>query len=131
MNAAVQEAIAKAKEGKTAGEGEGANGQAFSKLTGEGEEGASGEEEGQATSKTSNAATSSSKAPSTGLMVLVFAIAALLLGGIAFYIVRDARGVAPVPEGLLDAVTSRGQAARARKRRSRAKAARQARKRNR
>jgi len=132
VNAAVQEAIAKAKAGKAAGENEGANGKAFSKLTGEGEEGAGGEEEGQTTTKTANnASTNASKAPSTGLVVLVFAIAALLLGGIAFYIVRDARGVAPVPEGLLDAVASRNQAARARKRRTKAKAARQARKRNR
>ncbi|MGN6373911.1 MAG: hypothetical protein ACTHM1_13135 [Solirubrobacteraceae bacterium] len=109
---------------------EGANGKAFGKLTGEGQEEAGGEEENQAATKTNNASTSSSKAPSTGLIVLVFAIAALLLGGIAVYIVRDARGVAPVPDGLLDAVTDR-QAARARKRRTKAKAARQARKRNR
>lgn len=136
MNAAVKEAIAKAKSGGSASEG--LNGQAFGKLTGgnqseeAGGEEAGGEEEGQGgQTKTRAASTSASKAPSTGLVVGVFAIAALLLGGIAFYIVRDARGMAPASDGFVDALTSRTQAARTRKRRTKAKAARAARKRNR
>jgi hypothetical protein len=127
VNAAVQEAVSKAKAGGSA-PAEGNNGKAFSKLTGEGEEG-TGAEEAQKPAKTN--AASSSGAPSTGLVVLVFAAAALLLGGIAFYIVRNARGMAPVAEGLAEPSRARDQAARARKRRAKAKAARAARKRNR
>jgi hypothetical protein len=54
----------------------------------------------------------------------------LLLGGIAYLIVRDARNVAPVGDGLVGG-TRQDRASRQRKRRAKAKAARQQRKRNR
>ena len=58
--------------------------------------------------------------------------AVVLLLGIAFVIVRDARSAAPVTEGGLSAGGgSRSAEARMRKRRAKAKAARQQRKRNR
>ncbi len=56
---------------------------------------------------------------------------AVLLGGIAFFIVRDARSVAPVVDGLAGAGSAQERAARLRKRRAKAKAARRQRKRNR
>jgi hypothetical protein len=58
--------------------------------------------------------------------------AVLLLIGIAFVIVRDARKVAPAGDPQLSAgVASSNWAAKQRKRRAKAKAARQQRKRNR
>jgi hypothetical protein len=62
--------------------------------------------------------------------VPIFIAGALLLGGIAFLIVRDARNVAPVGDGLVGATTQE-RAAQRRKRKAKAKAARQQRKRNR
>jgi hypothetical protein len=64
--------------------------------------------------------------------VLVFALiaAVALLAGIAYLIVRDARSVAPVGDGLGGGSASNS-AARMRKRRAKAKAARRQRKRNR
>jgi hypothetical protein len=70
---------------------------------------------------------------SSGLSpTLIFALVAggVLLAGIAFVIVRDARSVAPVTEGAAAGGT-RNPEARLRKRRARAKAARQQRKKNR
>ncbi len=59
-------------------------------------------------------------------------IGALLLMGIAFVIVRDARRVAPATEGeLVEGSTPRHSEAALRKRRAKAKAARRQRKRNR
>jgi hypothetical protein len=52
-----------------------------------------------------------------------------LLAGVAFFIVRDSRRVAPAGDGL--AGSSRDRAVRLRKRRAKAKAARRQRKRNR
>ena len=68
------------------------------------------------------------------MILLALVAAVVLLSGIAFVIVRDARRVAPATEAdLLDAeARSNHNAGRAlRKRRAKAKAARQQRKRNR
>lgn len=76
-----------------------------------------------------HAKSSSSSGPST---LLIAGIAAgVLLFGIAFLIVRDARKVAPVIEGPTGGVTAEARAAALRKRRGKAKAAKRQRKRNR
>jgi hypothetical protein len=63
---------------------------------------------------------------------MIMAVVALfvVLGGVAFYILHDARSVAPVVEGGMTGGT-RNPEGRLRKRRARAKAARQQRKRHR
>jgi hypothetical protein len=79
------------------------------------------------TTTTSAASTSNSK----GTILLAGAAALLLLGGIAFLIVRDARSVAPAGDGLLGKGGSgHDTAAMMRKRRAKAKAARRQRKQN-
>ncbi|HEY1688293.1 MAG TPA: hypothetical protein VGF95_05450 [Solirubrobacteraceae bacterium] len=76
-----------------------------------------------------HAKSSSSKGPS--VLVIGVIAAVVLLFGIAFLIVRDARKVAPVAEGPAGGgMTAEARAAAVRKRRSKAKAARQQRKRN-
>lgn len=111
--------------GSTGGSVTGQNGQ-LSKLTG----GATPEEQEEELAEKNAASVKSteSKPVSTGLIVLIGTVAAVLLGGIAFLIVRDARSVAPAT-GLVG--SARDQATRQRKRKAKAKAARQARKRNR
>lgn len=139
LNQAVQEALAKqgapgasggaaglpsSAAGAAAGsEGLGTS-SALSNLTSGG-----GEEEASApaTSTTSSASTS----VSTSVLLPIFIVGAILLGGIAFFIVRDARGVAPVVDGLGNAESAQERAVRLRKRRAKAKAARRQRKRNR
>ena len=80
---------------------------------------------------TSTASTETSSNSST-VIVLALAAAAVLLIGIAFVIVRDARRVAPVPDGQLPGgAAARDPAAELRRRRAKAKAARRQRKRNR
>jgi hypothetical protein len=77
--------------------------------------------------------TESSSTSNSGTLLLAGSVAAIvLLGGIAFLIVRDARRVAPAgdPE-LIEARSRSDTAARVRRRRAQAKAARQQRKRNR
>jgi hypothetical protein len=103
------------------------NGNAFSELT-----------EGRPEAKTATTSTAShgtSSAPATNsqtVIVLALVAAVLLLVGIAFVIARDARKVAPAGDPELTAgMASRDWAARQRKRRAKAKAARQQRKRNR
>lgn len=90
-----------------------------------GEEGEEGEEGG----KTGSGEESSG----LGSLPIVFGLvgAAVLIGAIAIFIVRDARRNAPVPEGALPGGTNRMSLVQARKRRAKAKAARQQRKRNR
>lgn len=63
-------------------------------------------------------------------MIMAVVALFLVLGGIAFYILRDARSVAPVVEGGMTGGT-RNPEGRLRKRRAQAKAARQQRKRHR
>ena len=128
LNKAVQEALAKAQTEKSTG-AQGATGtgsssgslgssESFSNLTGK-----SGEEE-TPTQTTATTSSSSSSGLSTSVLVPIFVVGALLLAGIAFFIVRDARNVAPAGDGLGSADSSRDQAARLRKRRAKAKAAR-------
>jgi hypothetical protein len=84
-----------------------------------------------ATGEKKETETSSSSLPST-LVLLGVGTAIVLLGGIAFVIVRDARSVAPVTDGSPAAGGDpRSAEARLRRRRAKAKAARQQRKRNR
>jgi len=64
-------------------------------------------------------------------LVIVLGAAVVLLSAIAFVIVRDARRVAPAGDGDLIDVGAPGRTVRQRKRRAKAKAARQQRKRNR
>jgi hypothetical protein len=80
--------------------------------------------------KTTGTETTESSSKTSTPMILALVAAALLLGGVAFVIVRDARSRAPVVEGALTGGT-RNPEARLRKRRARAKAAKQQRKRNR
>ncbi|HTA14605.1 MAG TPA: hypothetical protein VK781_07085 [Solirubrobacteraceae bacterium] len=137
LNKAVQEALAKAQAEKGAG-GQSAAGSAssggvsgssesFSKLT----QGGGEEETATQTTPTTAATTTASSGLSTNVLVPIFILGGLLLAGIAFFIVRDARSVAPAGDGLGNAGSSRDRAARQRKRRAKAKAARQQRKRNR
>jgi beta-lactamase regulating signal transducer with metallopeptidase domain len=102
-------------------------GNAFSELT-------EGHSEATTTAPTSTASHVSSSEPTNSQTVIILALVAavLLLVGIAFVIARDARKVAPAGDPELTAgMASRDWAARQRKRRAKAKAARQQRKRNR
>lgn len=93
------------------------------------------EESTATTSTTSTAANSSTSTTSNSQKTILIAIAAavILLSGIAFVIARDARRVAPATDADLAEARSgsRDPAVVLRKRRARAKAARQQRKRNR
>jgi uncharacterized protein HemX len=85
------------------------------------------------TATTRNASTSTESTSNSRTLILVAAGAAvLLLCGIGFVIVRDARRVAPATEvDALAGRSGRDNTARQAKRRAQAKAARQQRKRNR
>ena len=86
------------------------------------------------TTKTeSTASTTTSNSNTSSVLLLGLIAAGALITGIAFMILRDARRVAPIPDGQ---VTAEGRPARdiavmMRKRRAKAKAARRQRKRNR
>jgi hypothetical protein len=83
------------------------------------------------TTSTSNTTTTEAS-NSKSLILIALGAAVLLLSGIAYVIVRDARRVAPAgDEDLLDRRAARDQAATLAKRRAKAKAARRQRKRNR
>lgn len=84
-----------------------------------------------ATTSTSSSSSSESSNSHTTIL-LAMAAAVVLLSGIAFVIVRDARRVAPATDAeIAEARPGRDAAVTMRKRRARAKAARQQRKRNR
>jgi hypothetical protein len=85
------------------------------------------------TATTATTATKESEPHNSRSLILVVAGAAvLLLSGVAFVIVRDARKVAPAGEAeFAEGSTPRHSEAALRKRRAKAKAARQQRKRNR
>jgi hypothetical protein len=84
------------------------------------------------TATTASTSTNEPTKSSSKTLVLGFGAAALLLAAIAFVIVRDARKVAPAADGHVgEAATARHSAAALQRRRARAKAARQQRKRNR
>ena len=101
-------------------------GSSFSELT-EGQTETTPTETTATTATTSEASTSNSK----GTILIAGAAAILLLCGIAFLIVRDARSVAPAGDGLLGKGGSgHDTAAMMRKRRAKAKAARRQRKQN-
>jgi|HubBroStandDraft_2_1064218.scaffolds.fasta_scaffold154094_2 hypothetical protein len=102
-------------------------GNAFSELTQGGQETTPTTTATTATTETST--TSSSNSSKVILLALVAAVA--LLVGIAFVIVRDARRVAPVEDGVVTGGSARDTAAQMRKRRAKAKAARRQRKRTR
>jgi hypothetical protein len=104
------------------------SGNAFSELT----EGHSEATKTAPTSTVSRASSSETTTNSQTVIILALVAAVLLLVGIAFVIARDARKVAPAGDSELTAgMASRDWAARQRKRRAKAKAARQQRKRNR
>jgi cobalamin biosynthesis Mg chelatase CobN len=90
-----------------------------------------GEEEAIAPTSPTASTSSSSSGVSTSVLLPIFIVGAILLGGIAFFIVRDARSVAPVGDALAGGGSAQDRAARLRKRRAKAKAARRQRKRNR
>jgi hypothetical protein len=77
------------------------------------------------------AASSESSGSSTTLLILALVAAVALLIGIAFMILRDAHGVAPVSDGPVEGSATRNPAGRVRKRRAKTKAARIQRRRNR
>ncbi len=85
------------------------------------------------TSTTSTTSTSTSEPTNSHTVILlVVAAAIVLLSGIAFAIVRDARRVAPATDQeMIQGSSASETAARLRKRREKAKAARRQRKRNR
>ncbi len=136
----VQEQLAKAKAGQSGssalgasgagstGEGLGGSAEGSSNLAQKAEAEAKTEEE--PASKTTATSSTESSGISMSVLVPIFIAGALLLGGIAFLIVRDARNVAPVADGMVGG-SVQDKAARQRKRRAKAKAARQQRKRNR
>ena len=141
LDKSVQEALAKAGTGSGLGaqnaaaagaetasssEAFGAPSESSSSLTSS----AAGEEESTITTPTTASGTALSSI-STGVVIPVAIVCIVLLGGIAFLILRDARSVAPVGDGLASRSTAQEHAARRRKRRAKTKAARQQRKRNR
>ncbi|HEX3509904.1 MAG TPA: hypothetical protein VHT27_02275 [Solirubrobacteraceae bacterium] len=84
------------------------------------------------TTTTSSAATETNNSNSRTLVLGALAAAVILLSIIGFVIVRDARRVAPAVDGdLTEERSARDAAVQLRKRRAKAKAARQQRKRNR
>jgi hypothetical protein len=113
----------------TGGESAG-GGSAFNELAEGGKEAPA--ETTPTTSTTESSATSSNSNTGTVLLLGLIAAAALI-GGIAFVILRDARRVAPVPDGQVTGVgrPARDPASMMRRRRAKAKAARRQRKRNR
>jgi hypothetical protein len=113
--------------------GAGVSSKAFSELSsGASEETSTPTTTTPTTSRSSSSETSTNTSNSRTLILVAIGAAVLLLSAIGFVIVRDARRVAPVPEGdLLDGGGGHAAAARLRKRRAKAKAARQQRKRNR
>jgi hypothetical protein len=136
LNQQVQEALAKAQAEKGAGAqggagagsaGVGGNSEAFSNLT----NGKVGEEEPTIPTTARTTTASSTSGISMNVIVPILALAAILLGGIAFFIMRDSRGMAPAGDGLASMSSAQERAARQRKRRAKAKAARRQRKRNR
>jgi hypothetical protein len=102
------------------------SGNSFNELTKE------GETTPTQTTTTSTGTSSSNNSNSGSLLFVGSGVAIVLLGGIAFVIVRDARRVAPAADAKVAEGAARGtSAARMQRRRARAKAARQQRKRNR
>jgi cobalamin biosynthesis Mg chelatase CobN len=125
-SAGAQNAAAAGAETTSSGEVFGGPSESSSSLTSSG----AGEEETTATTATTASGTALSSI-SIGVVIPVAIVCLLLLGGIAFLILRDARSVAPAGDGLGSRSSAQEHAARRRKRRAKTKAARQQRKRNR
>jgi hypothetical protein len=90
------------------------------------------ETETQTTKTTAATKTSESNDTSRTLILGALGAAVLLLSGIGYVIVRDARRVAPAGEAdIVEGRSARDTAGQLRRRRAKARAARQARKRNR
>jgi hypothetical protein len=120
-----------AASSKSSGTSGTTGGTASTPAGGEEEEGAEGTE---ASKKTAASRTSASEeSGSFGSLPIIFGMggAAILIGAIATFIVRDARRSAPVPEGGISNASTRMSAHQLRKRRSKAKAVKQQRKKNR
>lgn len=132
-------ATAAATTGGTAGGAAGAGGTNLLESGGTGTSSGEGTEEGEGEEGTeaskSNGATGSSSEESNafGSLPIIFGMggAAVLIAGIAIFVIRDARRNAPVPEGALTDGSTRMSQAQMRKRRSKAKAVKEQRKRNR
>jgi uncharacterized protein HemX len=108
-----------------------AGGNSFNELTEGGSEAATPTTPTTATT-TETTAKAESTSNSQTVILAATGVAIVLLVGIAFVIVRDARRVAPAGDvDMVEARSARDVAVRARKRRAKAKAARQQRKRNR
>jgi hypothetical protein len=91
-----------------------------------------GQTEETKTATTAAKTSATSQAVSGTVLVLALAAAVVVLSGVAFVIVRDARRVAPANDAdIAEARSEHDSAVRLRKRRAKAKAARQQRKRNR
>jgi hypothetical protein len=92
-----------------------------------------GSESSETPTSTTSRQPSTSKSTSSAVLLLSLIAAGALLAGIAFVILRDARRVAPVPEGQIGVSgrPARDTATQMRRRRAKAKAARQQRRRNR
>jgi hypothetical protein len=89
-------------------------------------------EETTTTTATSAVSTNSKPTNSSSVFILAIAAVVVVLSGIAFVIVRDARRVAPANDAdVMEARSAHDSAVKLRKRRAKAKAARQQRKRNR
>jgi hypothetical protein len=109
----------------------GGGGSSFTELTKGGNETTTAAAKPKTVSTATESATSSGGISSSVLLLTVGA-AVVLIGGIAFVILRDARSVAPVGDGPLHGGRSgRDPAVTLRKRRAKAKAARRQRKRTR
>jgi len=131
---AVPAALAAAAAGGSSSGGSSSGGSSSENAFSELSHGGAEEEEATKTktSTTGSSSSSSNSGTSTGT-VLLFGVGAavVLLGGIAFVIMRDARSVAPVGDGPVTGRPARDPAVTLRKRRAKAKAARRQRKRNR
>ncbi len=110
-------------EGLGGGSGSSAGGGATEE--GEGEEGT------EASKRTGTSSSEESNGFSSLPIIFGMGGAAVLIAAIAFFVLRDAHKNAPVPEGALEGSATRMSPAHVRKRRSKAKAVKQQRKRNR
>ncbi|HWY17461.1 MAG TPA: hypothetical protein VNY27_01990 [Solirubrobacteraceae bacterium] len=110
-----------------------AGGSAFGELTKGGKQESTATTPKPTAPKESTTSTATSNSNSSSVLLLGLIASGALIAGIAFMILRDARRVAPVPDGQVTAEgrPARDVAAMMRKRRAKAKAARRQRKRNR
>ena len=110
-----------------------ASGKAFSELTDGGKQTQTASTPTTTANTESTASTTSSNANTGSVLLLGLIAAGALITGIAVMILRDARRMAPIPDGQVTAAgrPARDVAAMMRKRRAKAKAARRQRKRNR